>query len=111
MERRAQGRVSLDVSNRFWQPQRRLWSLQIARSRDVFCPPFPEPGPIGKAKQDARQELLVEALKPLEGRCSQRPDAPQKIIWLALAKPRELEATVSISAYAPKEQEDRARAF
>ena len=86
MERRAQACVSLDISNRFWQPQRRLWSLQIARSRDVFCPPFAEPAPIGKAKQDACQELLVEALKPLEGRCSQRPDARQKIILVGISE-------------------------
>ena len=34
----------------------------------------------------------MEVLKPLEGRCSQRPQAWYKIIWLALAKkPRELQ--------------------
>jgi hypothetical protein len=40
----------------------------------------------GKAKQDAHQELVVGALEPLEGRCSQRPDARQKIILVGISE-------------------------
>src|SRR6266481_664558 len=87
MERRAQARVSLDVSKRFWQPQREGFARCKLRAAAIISAHRSQnPHRSGKAKQDVCQEQVVEALKPLEGRCSQRPDARQKIILVGIGE-------------------------